>query len=95
MMVPRARVALSLTAALLLAAPALAQDAKNEPTFEEMVQKTMGPKDCDKVDIEIYFVAKKRWPPIAAIFEELVHTPRNTALHTKLGNEFAGLTLWS
>jgi tetratricopeptide (TPR) repeat protein len=95
MMAPRARIALWLTAALLMVAPALAQDAKNEPTFEDTLRKTMGPENCDKVDIEIYFVSKKRWPAIAAIFEELVHNPRNTALHTKLGNEFAGLTLWA
>lgn len=78
----------------LLAPPAAAQDARTEPTFEDMVRKTMSPKNCDRVDVEIYFVAERRWPPIAEVLRELIHRPENSKLHMKLGNEFGRLTLW-
>lgn len=91
----RGRIILAAALALGVLLPAAAQDARNEPTFEDMVRGAMGPKNCDKIDLELVRIAQERWPAIGKILTELMPDPRNSALHTKLGNQFANLTLWT
>jgi tetratricopeptide (TPR) repeat protein len=83
------------TAALMLAAAPLgAQDARTEPTFEEMVERALGPENCDKVELELLIIAAKRWPSIRDLLVDLAYDPRNSRLHTKIGNQFGGMSLW-
>lgn len=79
---------------LLMVGPATAQDARNEPTFEEMVRQADRPQNCDEIELDLVVVAAKRWPEVSPVVNALVHDPKNSALHVQLGNEFAKLTLW-
>lgn len=75
--------------ALLLAAAALpvaAQDARHEPTFEEMVARTRS--DCNEVDVRLLIAAQERWPEMADTLARLARDPGNARLHNSLGNHY-------
>jgi tetratricopeptide (TPR) repeat protein len=73
---------------------ATAQDARQEPTYEEAASRAVVLKRCESVDLEAIFVALETWPDLARPLIDVAAHPDDPALHNELGNRFVRRALY-
>jgi tetratricopeptide (TPR) repeat protein len=78
----------------LMAGAALAQDARQEPTYEESTTRAVLLKRCESVELEAIFVALETWPDLAGALVALAANPDDPALHNDLGNRLVRRALY-
>ena len=82
-----------LAAALIIATlPAVGQDAKHEPSYEDMV--ALSSSVCNAVDVRHIIIAQEHWPGMADVLARLARQPKNARLHNTVGNHYAELMLF-
>ena len=77
-----------------LSGPATAQDAREEPTFEDAVAEAKARRNCNRVDPTWLEQANKRWPEVGKALEAIVENPDDAARHNEVGNGYAKLMLF-
>ena len=90
----RTRTLILLAVFLLSLAPALAQDARHEPSFEEITARAASLKRCKAVDMGLVAFALQRFPALGEALAQLAWDPSSAPLQNDVGNRMAELMLF-